>query len=130
MPILLKLLQLLSSIFKPVLEWWKSLSWHDRIIVIAIVLVAGTIFVQYKIIQYNQTKIELLNAKVSELATKSEVAAIDGKITATKEQIVQYDESLAKLQADLVKQRPGVKSPTITGMKSNEIVEEFKKLGN
>jgi hypothetical protein len=129
MPFLLKLLPLFKSWFAPVFAWWGKLNINDKITIIIIVIVGGIIGVQYISIRQHNKEIMALKAQVAELATKAELARIDGRIESAQASITTTNANIGKLETDLGIIRSGVKAPTITGMSESAIVDAFKKLG-
>jgi hypothetical protein len=129
MSFLLRLLPLLKSGLTPLKAWWIRLNWNDKITIVIIVAVGCIVGFQYLSLRQHNREIVELKAKVAELATKADLARIDGRIDATHGQIESVNTSIGKLETDLDKVRGGIKPPTITGMSESAIVDAFKKLG-
>ena len=115
----------LKSIFE---SWWGSVGWRDRIILIAVISIGAVMWVQYRIIEDNKNKILELQNAISEAAIQHKIDGITDQITALSNQVSANQVEIAKAQRSLDVAVSHIKSPMVTGMKSNAIVQGFQNI--
>jgi hypothetical protein len=122
----------IKAVLSAITSWWGSMSWTVRIQLIAIVLVAVVIFVQYRIIKSNGEKIATLETTVSNLQLDAKLQAIQTKIDNIKTEIKTNADAIAANQAAIQGLRVTVykKYKPDPNMKAATIVEGFKALQN
>ena len=120
-------------IFTAIAGWWKSMSWTTRITLIVVILVVGTIGIQYTIIQRNQSKIDDLQSQITALQLDVKLQALQTKIDnirtameANAAVIEAHQAAIADIRAKVYK-KPYKPDPN---MKAAQIVEGFKALQN
>jgi CO dehydrogenase/acetyl-CoA synthase delta subunit len=122
----------IKAVLSAISSWWGSMSWTVRIQLIAIIIVAVVIFVQYRIIVSNGEKIATLETTVSNLKLDAKLQEIQTKIDNIKTEIKTNADAIAANQVVINGLRVTVykKYKPDPNMKAATIVDGFKALQN
>jgi hypothetical protein len=122
----------IKAVLSAISSWWGSMSWTVRIQLIAIIIVAAVIFVQYRIIVSNGEKIATLETTVSNLKLDAKLQEIQTKIDNIKTEIKTNADAIAANQVVINGLRVTVykKYKPDPNMKAATIVDGFKALQN
>ena len=123
------ILSLISNIFKPIANWWKNLTNHDRIMVILVLLVVGTVVYLKISLDYARAETATLRVQVSAVQIDAQVKTINEKIAGLNITIQQQSATIDQLTGQVNRQRSMLQQAYKSrGMTNEEIVKGFTGL--
>lgn len=116
----------LLNLFAPLISWYKDLSLQTKLIILAVLVVNGIVFYQQMALRQAESKVATLEARVTQMAVKSEVSLLDGKILVLDERLKGNELNIvaAQKRIDSLSVKPFVPK----GALPDDLVKAFQSL--
>jgi hypothetical protein len=114
------------NLFAPLTSWFKETSIQTKLIIIAVLVVNGIVVYQAISLRQAEAQVATLEARVTQMAVKSEVNLLDGKLLVLDEKLKTTETAIivAQRRIDSLTVKPFVPK----GALPDDLVKAFKSL--
>lgn len=110
-------------------SWWQGLDARDKIIYVLTAVAIGVIGYQHFALSHARQDIDSLNVQIKNMVTQQQIDALNQSIGDVQVQLSETQKTTEAARADAKTALQKVSQPfKPSGMKSNEIVQEFQSL--